>query len=158
MKTVEELFKSITGFDEVDVNMLEGVHTTYNALSTRFEIAPDDNRNVSYPFEYCWQKTNEGKAKSDKSSDDDEEDEFEEMWTQSLKDKVDPAGNFGNDVTVKIPKHVDLRVPMAMTIAGNTEAILKKEVTIIEDKINFGNEINVLIPDESSSSSIHKKS
>ncbi|KAL4703667.1 hypothetical protein ACJJTC_016211 [Scirpophaga incertulas] len=61
VKTGEDLFKSITGFNEIDVNMLEGVHTTYNSLSTRFEIAPDDYRIVGYPFEYCWQKSSEGK-------------------------------------------------------------------------------------------------
>ncbi|CAG4988323.1 unnamed protein product [Colias eurytheme] len=98
IKTADELFKFITGFEEVDVNLLEGVHTTYNSLSSRFEIALDDNRNVSYPFEYCWQKTNE-KPKSEKDSGSD--DEFDEMWIHSQKNKaIDIATNFANEVKI----------------------------------------------------------
>lgn len=74
--------------------MLEGVHTTYNDLTSRFEVSLDDNRNVSYPFEYCWQKTNEKVKVDDKNS---ENDEFDEMWIHSQKNKVtDTATNFGN--------------------------------------------------------------
>lgn len=113
MQSAEDLFKSITGFEEIDVNFLEGVHTTYNSLCSRFEIALDDNRNTSYPFEYCWNKTNEGKAKSDKSGDDEEEseeDEFE-MWTHSTKEKViDSASNFGNEVEIKETKSSSLMI------------------------------------------------
>lgn len=132
MKTAEELFKSITGFDEIDVNLLEGVHTTYNSLACRFEIALDDNRNDSYPFEYCWQKTSEGKPKSDNSDDDDdEEDEFEEMWTHSVKDKVvDTAMNFGNEI--KITKE-------------NVKKLDENLVKIIDKNTNFGSELGVTI-------------
>lgn len=140
VKSGVDLFKSITGFDEIDVNFLEGVHTTYNSLSSRFEIAPDDNRNVSYPFEYCWQKSSEAKAKSDKSADeedDNEEDEFEEMWTHSIKTKtVDSAAIFGNEVEVKE--------------SGSKE--------IVDNKVNFANELEVVIPKIDVKSSTDKKS
>ncbi|XP_030036490.2 serine/threonine-protein kinase RIO3 [Manduca sexta] len=140
-KSGEDLFKSITGFDEVDVNMLEGVHTTYNSLACRFEIAPDDNRNVSYPFEYCWQKTNEDKPKSDDSDDD----EFEEMWTHSIQNKaVDTAADFGNEV--KLPHPIE---------ADNANDSVK----MIDKNVNFGNELKVVVPtDGESSSGIDKKS
>lgn len=148
MCTAEELFKSITGFDEVDVNMLEGVHTTYNALSTRFEIAPDDNRNVSYPFDYCWQKTNEGKSKSDDNEDD--EDEFEEMWSQSLKEKaVDFVSDFGNEIKLDAPSD-NAKLATATVVLSPTVKI--------DDKVNFGSVISVVIPGEGSTSSIDKKS
>lgn len=137
MKTSDELFKSITGFEEVDVNLLEGVHTTYNSLSSRFEIAPDDNRNISYPFEYCWQKTNEKQSKSDKSEDG-SEDEFDEMWTFSKQNKpVDIAPNFANEIKV----------------TDNT--------VIVDKETNFGNSIAVTVPDGpggTSSGDIDKKS
>ncbi|XP_072945246.1 serine/threonine-protein kinase RIO3 [Epargyreus clarus] len=137
MKTSDELFKSITGFEEVDVNLLEGVHTTYNSLSSRFEIAPDDNRNISYPFEYCWQKTNEKQPKSDKSEDG-SEDEFDEMWEFSKQSKpVDVATNFANEIKA----------------AGNT--------VIVDKETNFGNLIAVTLPDGpggTSSTDIDKKS
>ncbi|KPJ02494.1 Serine/threonine-protein kinase RIO3 [Papilio xuthus] len=138
IKSADELFKSITGFDEVDVNLLEGVHTTYNAMSSRFEIAPDDNRNVSYPFEYCWQKTSEVKPKEDIV--DSDEDEFEEMWTHSIQNKsVDVAANFGNEVLV--PESTSQ--------------------TIVDKKVSFGNVIDVAIPKkvgDISSGFIDKKS
>lgn len=108
--SAEEIFKSITGFEEIDVNLLDGVHPTFNALASRFEIEPDDNRNVSYPFDYCWSKSNEGKpgqsrtrTKSDQTtSDESEEDEFDEMWEHSLKQKmvIDSGADFGNPVKV----------------------------------------------------------
>lgn len=136
MKTAEELFQSITGFAEVDVNMLEGVHTTFNSLTSRFEISLDDNRNTSYPFEYCWQKTLEGK-KSDKSGNEDsDDDDFEGMWTHSIKSKVDTAADFGNEIKIPDPQKVD-------------------------KKVNFANEIGITIPGkdgETSSSGIDKKS
>lgn len=141
MMSGDELFKSITGFDEVDVNLLEGVHTTYNSLSSRFEIALDDNRNTSYPFEYCWNKSNEGKAKSDKSGDeevDDDEDEFEEMWSHSIKNKpVDTATNFGNILADGQPSNI-----------------------IIDKKVNFATEISVanIDDDDIGDTSIEKKS
>ncbi|XP_049876055.1 serine/threonine-protein kinase RIO3 [Pectinophora gossypiella] len=128
MKSADELFKSITGFEEVDVNLLEGVHTTFNSLSCRFEISLDDNRNTSYPFEYCWVKSNEAK-KSDKSGNEeseDDDDEFEEMWTHSIKNKVDTAADFGNVV------------PIA---TGS-----KETANIVDNNVNFGNELNVTIP------------
>nr|XP_026501032.1 serine/threonine-protein kinase RIO3 [Vanessa tameamea] len=133
--TAEDLFKSITGFEEVDVNMLEGVHTTYNSLSSRFEIAPDDNRNISYPFEYCWQKTSETKkGKSDNS--DEEDDEFDEMWSRSKDNEiVDISANFGNE--------------------------LKVDNCLIDKKVNFGDVIDVAIlknHGDISSSDIDKKS
>ncbi|XP_014361348.2 serine/threonine-protein kinase RIO3 [Papilio machaon] len=139
IKSADELFKSITGFDEVDVNLLEGVHTTYNALSSRFEIAPDDNRNVSYPFEYCWQKTSEVKQPKEDIVNSDE-DEFEEMWTHSIQNKpVDVAANFGNEVQMP----------------GSTSQ------TIIDKNVSFGNVIDVAIPKkvgDISSGFIDKKS
>lgn len=137
MKSADELFKSITGFEEVDVNFLEGVHTTFNSLSSRFEISLDDNRNSSYPFEYCWQKTNEGKPKSDKSGNEEsDDDEFLEMWTHSVKNKtVDMSADFGNEVNVP------------------------ETVTVVED-VNFGRELEVIIPktDGDISSGVDKKS
>ncbi|XP_059057857.1 serine/threonine-protein kinase RIO3 [Achroia grisella] len=142
MKTADDLFKSITGFEEVDVNLLEGVHTTFNALSSRFEIAPDDNRNISYPFEYCWNKTNESKQpKSDKS-----DDEFEEMWTHSQKDRVDTATNFGNILTV--------------TDTANDAKVDGESVEFVDHKVNFANELNVTIPIDGgiTDNSKHKKS
>ncbi|XP_075980219.1 serine/threonine-protein kinase RIO3 [Anticarsia gemmatalis] len=144
MKSGEDLFKSITGFEEIDVNLLEGVHTTYNALSSRFEIAPDDNRNVSYPFEYCWQKSNE-KPKSDKSADEDdddeEEDEFEEMWTHSIKNKsVDTAADFGNEIELKEE-------------SGSRESV----PPVVDKKVHFATEIEAVVP-KLDNSSIDKKS
>lgn len=122
------------------MNFLEGVHTTYNSLSSRFEIAPDDNRNVSYPFEYCWQKSSEAKAKSDKSADEEDEeqeDEFEEMWSHSIQTKaLDSAPNFGNEVQVK----------------GSSS----KE--IVDNKVSFANELEVVIPKIDDKSSTDKKS
>ncbi|XP_032518957.2 serine/threonine-protein kinase RIO3 [Danaus plexippus] len=107
MITADDLFKSITGFEEIDVNMLEGVHTTYNSLSSRFEIAPDDNRNISYPFEYCWQNSSKIKNKPMGS---DEDDEFSEMWEHSIQDKLlDGAANFGNELPVTVNKHDSLK-------------------------------------------------
>ncbi|XP_047031989.1 serine/threonine-protein kinase RIO3 [Helicoverpa zea] len=144
MKSGEDLFKSITGFEEIDVNFLEGVHTTYNSLLSRFEVAPDDNRNVSYPFEYCWQKTSEGKLKSDKSADeeedDDEEDEFEEMWSHSLQNKavVDTAADFGNEVIVQ---------------EGSS-----RDNVAVDREVNFGKELGVVIPKMDGISSTDKKS
>ncbi|XP_063537357.1 serine/threonine-protein kinase RIO3 [Cydia strobilella] len=134
VKTAEELFKSITGFEEVDVNLLEGVHTTYNSLSSRFEIAPDDNRNVSYPFEYCWNKSSESKQKSDSDIDSDD-DEFEEMWTQSQKVKaVDTTSNFGNEVN------------------------FEPTTSIIDKETNFGNVIDVSSVGDIGSTEKEKKS
>lgn len=149
VQTAEELFKSITGFNEVDVNLLEGVHTTYNSLACRFEIAPDDNRNVSYPFEYCWQKTNEEKAKSDKS-DDNEEDEFEEMWNHAAKSKtVDSAANFGNEV----------KIDNEITSTASKTSDCRN---IIDHESCFANEFKGTIPTNSdgdtSSSRVEKKS
>lgn len=122
--TVDDLFKSITGFEEVDVNLLEGVHTTYNSLSSRFEIAPDDNRNISYPFEYCWQKTNEKKGKSDDDDFDcDEDDEFDEMWHHSKQNKiVDVTTNFGDELTIDsivIDKEVIFGNPVIEALPSN---------------------------------------
>lgn len=139
MMSADDLFKSITGFEEVDVNMLEGVHTTYNSLSLRFEVSLDDNRNTSYPFEYCWQKASEGKlVKSDKSGDEDDvEDEFEEMWTHS-KD-IDTATSFGD--------------AFSPSKAGTSPKIDKQ--------VNFAYEINIVIPkkdDDTGNNSIEKKS
>ncbi|KAJ8714824.1 hypothetical protein PYW08_004805 [Mythimna loreyi] len=145
MKSGEDLFKSITGFDDIDVNFLEGVHTTYNSLISRFEIAPDDNRNVSYPFDYCWNKSHEGKPKSDKSADEDdedEEDEFEEMWTHSKQSKtvIDTATNFGNEVKVQEAGSREKEVPM-------------------DHKVSFAEELEVVIPKlDDDTSSIDKKS
>ncbi|XP_041982060.1 serine/threonine-protein kinase RIO3 [Aricia agestis] len=132
MITAEELFKSVTGFEEVDVNLLEGVHTTFNALSSRFEIAPDDNRNISYPFEYCWQKSNEIQLQQVKTEDD--EDEFEEMWELSQLSKVDDAADFGNEV----PNNV-----------------------VVDKTVNFANTIDITLPttnNDISSKDIRKKS
>lgn len=144
MKSGEDLFKSITGFDEIDVNFLEGVHTTYNSLLSRFEIAPDDNRNVSYPFEYCWQKSHEGKPKSDKSADEDdedEEDEFEEMWTHSIQSKtvIDTAADFGKEVKIQETGSREKLVPM-------------------DQKVTFAEELEVVIPKLGDTSSTDKKS
>ncbi|CAH0694421.1 unnamed protein product [Spodoptera exigua] len=146
MKSGEDLFKSITGFDEIDVNFLEGVHTVYNSLSSRFEIAPDDNRNISYPFEYCWNKSNEAKApKSDKSADEEDEDEedvFEEMWTHSKQSKtiIDTAADFGNEVKV-------------------LESTSKeKDDVLIDHNVTFPKEIKVVIPKAVDISETDKKS
>lgn len=141
MKSGEDLFKFITGFEEIDVNFLEGVHTTYNSLLCRFEVAPDDNRNVSYPFEYCWQKSHE-KAKSDKSAEEDdeeEEDEFEEMWTHSKESKtvIDTAADFGNEVKVE---------------TGTREKVP------LDHKVHFAEELEVVIPKINDTSSTNKKS
>ncbi|XP_047521498.1 serine/threonine-protein kinase RIO3 [Pieris napi] len=131
MKTVDELFKYITGYDEVDVNMLEGVHTIYNSLSSRFEVSLDDNRNVSYPFEYCWLKSNEKPKANNKDSESD--DEFDEMWIHSQKNKVmDTATNFANEIKVNNP--------------------------IIDKNINTGNVIEVPLVIDGDMSSIDKKS
>ncbi|CAK1586649.1 unnamed protein product [Parnassius mnemosyne] len=141
IKTAEELFKSITGFEEVDVNLLDGVHTIYNALSSRFEIAPDDNRIVSYPFEYCWQKTSENKQSKSQNAVDSEDDEFDDMWTHSIQNKpIDAATNFGNEM--KSPANV---------------------TQIVDDKVNFGNILDVAVPiatkfEDISSGLIDKKS
>lgn len=148
MKTAEDLFKSITGFEEVDVNLLEGVHTTFNSLSSRFEISLDDNRNTSYPFEYCWQKAVDSKApKSDKSENEDSsEDEFEEMWEHSIKAKnVDTAADFANEVTLQVPAKIG-------------ESTTKD--LIIDKTVNFGNEVDGITPksENISSSRIDKKS
>ncbi|CAH0720560.1 unnamed protein product, partial [Brenthis ino] len=133
IQSAEDLFKSITGFEEVDVNLLEGVHTTYNSLSSRFEITPDDNRNVSYPFEYCWQKTNGKKVKSVERCD---EDKFDEMWSLSKQNKVvDLSTNFANEIKIN-----DI---------------------VIDKEVNFANPINVAIPKNEldiGSSEIDKKS
>lgn len=144
MKTAEELFKFITGFEEVDVNLLAGVHTIYNSLSSRFEIALDDNRNTGYPFEYCWEKASDSKTpKSDKSGNEDsDEDEFEEMWEQSIKAKhVDTAADFANEVPEKNEENPSRDL-------------------IIDKKVNFANEIAVIIPKSGniSISRIDKKS
>ncbi|CAF4928242.1 unnamed protein product [Pieris macdunnoughi] len=131
IKTVDELFKYITGYDEVDVNMLEGVHTIYNSLSSRFEVSLDDNRNVSYPFEYCWLKSNEKPKANNKDSESD--DEFDEMWIHSQKNKVmDTATNFANEIKVNNP--------------------------IIDKNINTGNVIEVPLVIDGDMSSIDKKS
>lgn len=128
------MFKSITGFEEVDVNLLEGVHTTYNSLSSRFEIAPDDNRNISYPFEYCWNKSNEGKElKPDEEEDD--SDEFDEMWVHSQNTKVDLAADFGNELKLEDNK----------VLVDTTGA-------------NFGNTLDVIPKAPGDISSIDKKS
>lgn len=111
VKTAEEMFHSITGFAVTDVSMLDGVHTAYNPLSSRFEIELDDNRNISYPFEYCWSKSNESKPGHSKTrtvseeSDiiDESEDEFDEMWEHSLKQKLtlDKAADFASELPVE---------------------------------------------------------
>lgn len=141
MKSADELFKSITGFEEVDVNFLEGIHTTYNSLSSRFEIALDDNRNASYPFEYCWNKTNEGKAKSGEDDDDEEEseeDDFEEMWTHSVKEKVvDSATNFAKEIDIDETQGSSL---------------------MIDKKVKFGKVIDEQVKEDIGRSSIEKKS
>lgn len=141
LKSADDLFKSITGFEDVDVNFLGGVHTIYNSLISRFEIALDDNRNTSYPFEYCWNKTIEGKAKSDKSGDDEEEseeDEFEEMWSHSTKDNViDNSTNFGNEVKIE-----------------ETQA----SCSLMIDKVHLGNVIDKQVDKDICRSSIEKKS
>lgn len=131
----------------MDVNLLEGVHTTYNALSSRFEIAPDDNRNVSYPFEYCWQKTSENKQPVCEDVVDSDDDEFEEMWTHSIQNKpIDRAANFGNELKTQ----------------ENTGTIPIKQVDqVVDNKANFGKVIDVAIPKSvavKSSGLIDKKS
>lgn len=124
--------------------MLEGVHTTYNALSSRFEIAPDDNRNVSYPFEYCWQKTNESKQTLGEDVVDSDDDEFEDMWVHSIQNKpIDNAANFGGELKAQ---------ENAVEIATNQ---------VVDNKANFGNVIDVAIPKsvtDISSGLIDKKS
>ncbi|CAG4944537.1 unnamed protein product [Parnassius apollo] len=142
IKTAEDLFKSITGFEEVDVNLLDGVHTIYNALSSRFEIAPDDNRIVSYPFEYCWQKTSENQQlKSQNAVDSDDDDDFDDMWTHSVQNKpFDTTTNFGNE----------MKSPVNAT-------------QIVDNEANFGNVIDDTIPiatkfEDISSGLIDKKS
>ncbi|VVD00612.1 unnamed protein product [Leptidea sinapis] len=132
MKTVDELFKYITGFDEVDVNMLEGVHTTFNSLSCRFEVSLDDNRNVSYPFEYCWQKASE-KPKTEKENIEND-DEFDEMWIHSQKTKaMDVASNFGNEIN-------------------------EEESIVVDNNVNFGNHVDIPIDIGISSGTFEKKS
>lgn len=131
VKTAEELFKSITGFEVVDINV-PGVHITYNPDSSRFEIGPDDNRNDKYPFEFCWQNTKPSsvlllKGDSDDDSDEDlaQSDVFDEMWVQSQKLKtVDEASNFGNEINV-----------------------LASE-PLVDEAVNFGNTIDVVLQDE----------
>ncbi|CAH2043132.1 unnamed protein product, partial [Iphiclides podalirius] len=144
IKTAEELFKSITGFEEVDVNLLEGVHTTYNALSSRFEIAPDDNRIVSYPFEYCWQKTSENKHPQREDVVDSDDDEFEDMWTHSIQTKpIDGAANFGDELKLQED-----------TVKTTTEEV-------VDNITNFANTINLAMPKsvaDISSGLIDKKS
>ncbi|XP_011566008.3 serine/threonine-protein kinase RIO3 [Plutella xylostella] len=137
--SAEEIFKSITGFEEIDVNLLDGVHPTFNALASRFEIEPDDNRNVSYPFDYCWSKSNEGKpgqsrtrTKSDQTtSDESEEDEFDEMWEHSLKQKmvIDSGADFGNPVKLDDED---------VSKAANISEELKVPITKDEDKSSSG--------------------
>ncbi|XP_045522940.1 serine/threonine-protein kinase RIO3 [Pieris brassicae] len=131
IKTVDELFKYITGYDEVDVNMLEGVHTIYNSLSARFEVSLDDNRNVSYPFEYCWLKANEKPKANNKDSESD--DEFDEMWIHSQKNKVmDTASNYANEIKVNNPvidKNINTGTVIefpALVIDGDMSSIDKK--------------------------------
>lgn len=124
------------------MNLLEGVHTIYNSLANRFEIAPDDNRNVSYPFEYCWQKTSEVKqSKSDKSAEEsDDDDEFEEMWTHSIKNKiVDTATDFANELKIE---------ESTIKVADDEKPVKEDDapVKIVDDKVNFGNVLNVDIP------------
>ncbi|XP_026741528.1 serine/threonine-protein kinase RIO3-like [Trichoplusia ni] len=63
-----KLFKSITGFNEIDLNFIKFIRTSYNPLTSRFEIAPADNKNVIYPFDHYWKKSSEPKAKSDISA------------------------------------------------------------------------------------------
>lgn len=64
---------------------------------------------MTYPFDYCWQKTNECKpgvsgrvrSKSDQSeSTAEEEDEFEQMWNHSKSQigQFDSVTNFGNEI------------------------------------------------------------
>ncbi|CAB3252907.1 unnamed protein product [Arctia plantaginis] len=142
-KSADDLFKYITGFEEVDVNLVEGVHPAHNSLSSRFEIAPDDKRIVSYPFEYCFQKSNEGKPTSDKSAD--KEEEFEGMWTHSLQNKsvamsIDKAANFGNPIELKEDGGSKENVP-----------------PVVDKKVHFGTELEVTIP-KLGTSSIDKKS
>lgn len=132
VKSAEDLFKSITGFAEVDINMLEGVHTIYNSLSSRFEIAPDDNRNVKYPFEYVWQKTSENKkGNSDSSA---EEDEFDEMWTHSKQSEiVDVAADFGNELKIDntaIDKEVNFGNIIAVAVTTPTADVIKIDADI----------------------------
>lgn len=140
MYSVEELFKYITGFDDVDVNLLDGVHIAYNSLSSRFEIAPDDNRIVSYPFEYCFQKSNEGKSNCAL-----DEDEFEVMWNCALENKpasvsIDKTTNFGN--------------PIALKEADGS----KEDVSpVVDKKVHFGTQLEVDVP-KLGTSSIDKKS
>ncbi|XP_013190339.2 serine/threonine-protein kinase RIO3 [Amyelois transitella] len=149
MKSVDKLFKWITGFDDVDVNLLDGVHTIYNSLSSRFEIAPDDNRNVSYPFEYCWQKTNEGRM----AESDNEEDEFDEMWNFSIKNKFDTAVNLGN--VVEVDGEEDHKNEKMKT---EDKVVNEECVNIVDNNINFANELDVVPLDEGINSSKHKKS
>lgn len=94
VRSPEELFKHITGFSDIDVNLLEGVRSHYNTLSCRFEIDHDDERNTAYPFDYCWDKTNEVKAAVGK-----DDDQFEDMWERSLKEKkiVDSSSSSDED-------------------------------------------------------------
>lgn len=108
----------------------------------------DDNRNNSYPFEYCWEKASDSKPpKSDKSGNEDsDEDEFEEMWEYSVKAKnVDTAADFANEVTVPIPEKNE---------EGHSRDL------IIDKKVNFANEIQVITPksENISISRIDKKS
>lgn len=138
VKSAEDLFKSITGFAEVDINMLEGVHTIYNSLSSRFEIAPDDNRNVKYPFEYVWQKTSENKkGNSDSSA---EEDEFDEMWTHSKqKEIVDVAADFGNELKIDntaIDKEVNFGNVIAVAVTTPTADVIKNDADISSIEID----------------------
>lgn len=59
VSSAQELFQSITGLKDIDINLLEGVRSNANSASERFEIEPDDARNVKYSFEYVWNKTQE---------------------------------------------------------------------------------------------------
>lgn len=144
--TAEDLFKSITGFEEVDVNLLEGVHTVYNSLSSRFEIAPDDNRNVSYPFEYCWNKSNETKKGKSNNSGDDDDDDFDEMWKHAKPNQIiDASANFGNEVE---------------TFKTNVDFDVNSDI-IVDTNVNFGNVIDVALTKNDvdiGGSSIDKKS
>lgn len=118
------------------------MHTTFNSLSSRFEISLDDNRNSSYPFEYCWQKSTDCKAqKSDKSGNEDsDDDEFEEMWEYSINAKnVDTAADFANEV-VPVPKKTEEGT------SGHP---------VIDTKLNFANEIEVIIPKSENISTAH---
>ncbi|XP_045451554.1 serine/threonine-protein kinase RIO3 [Melitaea cinxia] len=147
VKSAEDLFKSITGFAEVDINMLEGVHTFYNSLSSRFEIAPDDNRNVKYPFEYVWQKTSDNKKiNSDSSA---EEDEFDEMWTHSKQNEiVDVAADFGNELNIDnkvIDKEVNFGNIIAVAVATPTADVIKNDADISSIDIDKNQSINFYV-------------